>query len=408
MLKSPLVRHAALLWGLMLFMPVGMNYLGATLLLTAIFLDGHLATRFVRLRQHPLWWPGVVFTVWILLVLALQPVYFPETPSNLFHSLRIVLTLTLALALTRDETIWALRGLLGATAISVTVIGVHLLVGLPPWKGWLSLIHHDGNKAVSNALLFSYLAASSMMIAASCSGWARYAALAFAVLLMGALAWSLPSRTAMLIIVLTLLAASIHQWRAQRVKLIAASAAMVLVCTLAWLSAPALPALRDRLVQGVAELKQAQAGEINSGSWGIRFYMVRQTSEMMLEKPWTGWGIGSWNNQWKSRMPPQVWGFNMPHNDFLWAGAQAGIPGALALLTIVLSGVLQCWRRRDLTGRLGMMVALTLLLASTTNSAMRDAAIGLSLVWVVGLILRLAAEPDDAAKDVIPRRSDLN
>ena len=405
MLKPTLVRHAALLWGLMLFMPVGMNYLGAVLLLAALLLDGRLASRYARLRQHPLWWPGLAFTGWTLLVLGLQPVYFPETPSNLFHGLRIVLTLALALALTREETVWALRGFLGAAALSLTVIAVHLAVGLPPWEGWLSLIRHDGNKAVSNALLLAFLAASSLVTAVSRPGRARFGALAFALVLVAALAWSLPSRTALLIIVLTVLAASVHQWRARRLQLAAALTTTVLVTTLAL---TALPAVRDRLAQGVTELQQAQAGEVSKASWGIRFHMLRQTSQMVRDKPWTGWGIGSWNSQWKQRMPPESWGFNMPHNDFLWAGAQAGLPGMLALLALVLAGVRQGWRRRDLTGRLGMVAALTLLLAASTNSAMRDAAIGLSLVWVVGLVLRLAAEPDDAVAAVIPLRSSLD
>jgi O-antigen ligase len=243
------------------------------------------------------------------------------------------------------------------------------------------------------------------MVAASRTGRARWGALALALLLACALAWSLPSRTALLIIVFTVLAASVHQWRAHRIKLAAALAVTVLGSALAL---AALPAVRERLALGVTELQQAQAGEISKASWGIRFHMLRQTSRMVQDRPWTGWGIGSWNSQWKQRMPPESWGFNMPHNDFLWAGAQAGLPGSLALLALVLAGVRQGWRRRDLTGRLGMVAGLTLLLAASTNSAMRDAAIGLSLVWVVGLVLRLAAEPDDAVTEVIARRSGLD
>lgn len=399
MVKLPLVRHAALFWGLMLFMPVGMNYLAAVLLMIALLLDGQPGVRWRRVRSHPLWWPTLVFTGWTLLVLALQPAWFPETPSNLFHSLRISATLALALALSRDEAVASLKGFLAGGAVALGLVAVHLMVGLPLWEAWAGLIRHDGNKAVSNAVLFAFLAGSLLAVAAAHAGRVRWAALAGAGALTGALILVLPSRTAMLIVVAAVFAASAHRWRGHPWRLGSALLATVLAAAL---GLAALPGVRDRVLHGVAELRLAQAGDISKASWGIRYHMLVQTSRMVQERPWTGWGIGSWNTQWKQRMPPQSWAFNMPHNDFLWAGAQAGVPGTLALLTLVLSGVRLGWRRRDLTGRLGLLAGLTLLMAASTNSAMRDAAIGLSLLWLVGLVMRLQTEPVDLVSAVLP------
>ncbi|RYY94547.1 MAG: hypothetical protein EOO24_24535, partial [Comamonadaceae bacterium] len=103
-----LTRAAACLWGAVVFMPVGLNYLGFFLLLLAMLLAGDLRERLSRLRAHPMWWPLVALTAWQVLVLALRP-HYPETGQNLVHGLRISLTVALALALRRDEAVWALR-----------------------------------------------------------------------------------------------------------------------------------------------------------------------------------------------------------------------------------------------------------------------------------------------------------
>ena len=92
-------------------------------------------------------------------------------------------------------------------------------------------------------------------------------------------------------------------------------------------------------------------------------------------------------------MPPSIADLNMPHDDLLWMGAQAGVPGALSWLAIMLAACLAGWRRQDMAGRMAFVAALTLLFSALVNSATRDATIGLSLLWVVGLYLRLSAEP---------------
>jgi O-antigen ligase len=125
---------------------------------------------------------------------------------------------------------------------------------------------------------------------------------------------------------------------------------------------------------------------------------------MMLDKPLTGWGIGAWNTLWHARGPALLHDYNMPHDGFLWLGAQAGIPGCLTLLAILLTSVWFCWRRPDVTGRLGLVALLMLLLATSVHSAMRDAQIGLALPWIAFIYLRLVQEPGSSWRDVLPAR----
>ncbi|MGH6627758.1 MAG: O-antigen ligase family protein [Burkholderiaceae bacterium] len=385
-------RCAALFWGLVVFMPVGVNYLAFFALLACMLAQGDWPERIQRLRGHRMWWPAVFFMAWTLLVLAVQPTY-PETPSNLWHGLRIVATLALALALKRDEAMWALRGFWIAAIVSLAIVGLHHLVGLPDWPLWANLLRMSGNKSISNAVLFSLVAASALAVSLERGGWIRPACVALAVALMAVVTWALPSRTSLLIILITLAASFIHLWRSRKLQLATALMAAGLAASVAAMN---IPAVQQRFAQGLGEIKQAQEGDVSPVSWGVRVNMYQHTAQMMLERPLLGWGVGSWNQQWKQRVPAQIADFNMPHNDFLWMGAQAGLPGALALLALVLAGMQRGWSRTDLRGRLAFAASLTLLLATSFNSAMRDAAIGLSVLWVVGLYLRMAEEQQPA------------
>jgi O-antigen ligase len=117
-----------------------------------------------------------------------------------------------------------------------------------------------------------------------------------------------------------------------------------------------------------------------------------------------GWGIGGWTEQWHLRGPKLLADYNMPHNDFLWMGSQAGIPGSLSLLAIILTALWVAWRRNDLAGCRAFAAILIMLIATSLNSALRDAQIGLSLLWVTMVYLRLAQEPGDAWRELVPRR----
>jgi O-antigen ligase len=96
----------------------------------------------------------------------------------------------------------------------------------------------------------------------------------------------------------------------------------------------------------------------------------------------------------------------MPHNDFLWVGSQGGLPALLSLLLIMVTAVWQAWKRPDIAGRYALAATLIALIASSVNSALRDAQIGLALLWIAMVYLRLAQERLDPApwRDVLPRR----
>ncbi|MDM0017191.1 O-antigen ligase family protein [Variovorax saccharolyticus] len=407
MQRSHIVRPAAMFWGLTVFMPVGVTYLSALLLMVALLAAGGWRERAVRLRGNPMWWPVMAYVVWTLVILAIGP-HYPETASNLVHGLRIAATVLMALALTREEAVWAVRGFWIMGLVNIVMIALYYTVGFPmlePWRGVLILI---GNKSISNALLFTIMAATATVYGLKAltghRPWRALAAFALVPAVMAIITFTLPSRTSLLALLLVIPAACVHQWRRQlKVLAVVMMVGGAIAIGVLWNS----PVVQQKFAVGIQEIEAAQAGEISEASWVVRYYMYRDTARMIIDRPFDGWGIGGWTEQWHLRGPKLLDYKNMPHNDFLWMGAQGGVPGALSLLVIVLASVWIAWRRDDLAGRQAFVATLVLLIATSVNSALRDAQIGLALLWVAMVYLRLAQEPGDSWRGLLPslRRS---
>ena len=406
-MRSSIVGPVAMFWGLAVFAPVGVNYVAALLLLVALLAAGGLRERAARVRASPLWWPIVAYVAWTLVILAIGP-HYPQTPSNLWHGMRIALTMLMALALGRDEAIWAVRGFFVAALASQAMVLLYRTVGFPIWRLWHATLEVDGNKSINNALLFTLFGAT-----AAVAGLAQFgergahrpgrALAAFALTAVAGLvitAW-LTSRTSLLALLVAVPAACVHQWRRQLRTL---AVALMIGTAVAGVALWQSPQVQQKVALGLQEIEAAQGGAVSEGSWVVRFYMYRDTTRMVLDRPFTGWGIGGWTEQWHARGPALLADYNMPHNDFLWMGAQAGFPGALVLLAILLTGLWQGWRRPDLAGRLGFIAMIAMTIATSVNSAMRDAQIGLGMLWVTFVYLRLAHEPGAPWDDLLPAR----
>ena len=397
------VPAAAALWGAVVFFPVGVNYLAFVLLGLAFLARGwrdrdgdtSLGARARRIRAHPLFWPLALFAAWTLLAVLLGP-HYPETPSNAFHGARIVATLACALALTRRELDRAIGGFLFGLAVSAAIVGLHHAVGMPDpqlWGGltvWSNLLQVIGNKSISNAVLFAFAGSAALACAVDARGARRAAYLLAYALALATVVWALPSRTGVVILVAAVPVLAIHRFRGSWRRMLAVSiGSLALLASLV----AAIPAARDRLDQGWAELQGALAGEVARTSWGLRLNMYRHSADMVVERPLLGWGVGGWNDQWRRRAPESIADMNMPHNDFLWMGAQTGVVGMLAVAALVFATVGRIAARRDRIGRLGAVATLCWLVAISANSAMRDGVIGLSMLWIVGLVLRMQTEP---------------
>jgi O-antigen ligase len=385
--RTRLVAWAAGFWGLVLFFPVGMNYLALLLLLLAVLVGGGLGQRVARVRNHALWWPVVVLLVVMALALVFQDKIYRETPSNLWHGGRIVLTLLLGLSLTGQEARVALMASAVSFATVLLLLAAFYLGVVPDQEWWRHLTHPGTNKSIAASIFFSLLAAVAWAIVLTSSGYRQATGLMVLGVAVVVIVLALGKRTAILGVLVAVLVIAFHQWRAKRLYLVASVLAVFVIAFSAY---SAIPKLQAGLLKGVSEVQSALDGKVEQTSWNIRIQMIRHTSDMIAERPITGWGIGAWNEQWRARAPDILDSYNMPHNDLLWMGAQAGVPGAIAWLAVMLAAFWAGWRIPTWQGRAACAMAAVALFSSLVNNGTRDAEIGLPMLWLLGVALAYA------------------
>lgn len=373
----------AMLWGACLLIPIGMQYLCLFLLVLLMILSGRFKSSWLRYRQERFFLTAVLAFIGItFLTLLTQDRYYPETPANLWHGLRIIITLIVALSLKPEEAMSVFKAaVIGITVISVVVILNRL--------GWLGLIHPKlpkyvpkGNEWITMSVLLSAVSVWSLAYCLQRAVLIRWALLlGLGALLMVVLV--MDQRTAWVTLVLGIGAIFLATWRKYPQRLLAASLSLCALVAIAWMT---IPQVREKFELGMLEVEQSmnQKNVHSAGSMVIRYHMYSKTAQMIQDKPLTGWGIGGWTTQWKARIDPILHGSNMPHNDFLWMGAQSGLPGAFIWLALMFSLAWLGWKQRTPEGHLAFAFAGMALVNALVNSGTRDAAMGLPLLFMVG------------------------
>lgn len=371
-------------WGAVLLLPVGMNYLGLVLLTCGVVAGGRYSERYQRMRSSGIFWPVLAFVAWTLLALILQQKIYAETPGNLSHGSRIALTLLLASSLSSEEAKNAIKGMSIAFGCVLIWLAGYYTGFFPFTEFWAHFTHPTTNKSISASILFSFAAAVSIAMALHQHKWARFGAILTFAICVIVIVVVLGKRTAIVGIFIGIIAITLHQWRGNLFKFAGGILALTILAASTY---SFVPTLQNRIDQGVLEVQGALDGKVSLESWNVRIQMIRHTTDMMLEKPALGWGIGSWNTQWRGRAPEIMKDYNMPHNDFLWMGAQAGIPGALAWLAIFLAACCRGWQTHTISGQVVFAIALMALFSSLVNNGTRDAGLGLPILFILGVTL---------------------
>jgi O-antigen ligase len=385
--RSP-IALAAFLWGLSGFFPVGMSYLAAALLITSLLVwrkSDPLLNRWKRIRQHSIFWALVFFLGWTTLVYLLQT-HYTETPSNLFHIVRIACTIVVILSLKQHEALAGIAGWLTGCLLTLLVIYTNLWVTLPHIVGIKDMLQMYGNKSISIAILLSVFASCALMYAIDTErdllGRLGFIPILFIIPI---LIWLLPSRTSLILIAVSVFFGLLHRFLRKPAVLLPSVVALFL---LGWGTAQ-VPEVQTRFAVGIAELQKSSARgfvadqSLTNSSWGMRYLHYTHTFNMVVEKPVMGWGIGAWNDQWKKRTPPELHASNMPHNEFLWMGSQAGVMGIVSLVALVLALYWSVLCRRNTAATASLTATTGMFVAMSFNSALRDAQIGMSVLFVV-------------------------
>jgi O-antigen ligase len=153
------------------------------------------------------------------------------------------------------------------------------------------------------------------------------------------------------------------------------------------------PHFRDRASAVVSEARAYSQGDPAPTSSGVRLNYWQRSVEAIAQRPLTGYGVGSWNTEYRrlqgSQLRADAMNVRNPHQEYLLWGVQMGL-GGIALLLVFLATL---WRdasrfgpaERDAAQSLVVVLAVVCLF----NSALFDALIGDYFCVLLGLLLAL-------------------
>ena len=148
---------------------------------------------------------------------------------------------------------------------------------------------------------------------------------------------------------------------------------------------------QDRMRLGLAETIDYAQRDDKSTSIGLRLNFWHRSVQAIAERPLTGYGVGSWRQQFLRLEGPGASLGNSPrsnpHQEFLQWGVQLGLPG-IALVVALMVCLLRDARAFDRPARLAMQsVVAVFTVACLFNSALFDALIGDYFCLTLGLML---------------------
>ncbi len=384
--QKRLVAQIAFWWGLLAFLPVGVNYLGLFALSGAVVWRGDGAVRWARLKDSLLYPALLFFGVWTLWIVAWQDTWYDRSGSNLWHQARIFLTIALAASLTTTEAKSAIKGFMWGSSLVLMLVVAHHAHLIPMHSFWEHLIISGTNKTIGASVLLSLAAGVLMAHMLTSTGQSRLLSLIALITLLVIVTMGLSKRTGIITSLMAMGLVIVHMWRSHPWRWLVALVSMLVIVMLTWYTSPELQA---KFHQGIQEVQEGIAGAVKVESWNVRIHMIKHTWEMMAERPYMGWGVGAWNTQWQQRVPVEIGGFNMPHNDALWMGAQAGVLGAFSWLFLMLSPLGLAWKARSWMGAAATAGICVATFASLVNNGTRDATIGLPMLWMMGVLISL-------------------
>jgi O-antigen ligase len=390
---SRVLRLAAFVWGYCAFFPVGVMYLNLALMLLALAFQPDLARRMTQLRRSVVFWPILLVLAWTIFAAVLGP-WLPDTVTRLFHAARVALVLCMGLLLAPSEARAGLAGFLAGAAVAALVVAVHHVWGLPNWAIWSSLLASRNNFSSGNMITMA--TASGVCFFLGLGGRLGRSdgrlALALALALALTVAFHAVSRNSQLLLAVLLLGAVFCSFRSQRAVLVGVLAVLAVAASLWHFS----KTIHTRFSELADDLQSAAMGVSYASSGGVRWRMYQEAVQGMLDHPLFGTGVGSWLPHWRSvwlglavDLPAdirlQFSEINNPHNDFLLAGMETGVLGLVLLAWLLVRFIRHGWLQHSAAGGTTAILGISLFATALVNAPFRDAALGMTLLWLLGV-----------------------
>jgi O-antigen ligase len=272
---------------------------------------------------------------------------------------------------------------------AIGVAGMYMAHGvgvLPDTALTTHIVFYKGNKSISLALMLTLGAGLCIHLALGRPrlGWPWLAGTA---LIMAALAWQSPNRTALLLLPVLCVATVLFRLRSLRASVLSATAVLV-VAIIAYFASPLL---RDRFGEGLQSVTRYDTEEGRNTSWGARALMIRETLGMVTERPLLGHGAGAWLKKWQERVTDEeLRNYVTPHNEPLLIASQVGLVGLGLFLVYWLALVRRAWQAGPMRGTPALTMLAGVALASLANVVLRDSVFALPLLFTLGLALAAA------------------
>jgi len=386
------VSYVALSWGFCAYFPVGLMYLHLLVMLVALGVSANLADRMRCLRQTPFVAPIACLLAWTVLVVLVGD-WYPDTGTRLFHIGRVSLVLCLALMLTPTEARMAFGGFMLGSIVAALIVALHHVVGLPDWAIWKSLLSVRGNFSSGNMITMATASGILFFLAMRRKADARerWLALLAALALGATVAFHSVSRNSQLLLVLLAMASVLYRFRTLQASVAGVLLALALGGALWQFS----PNIQTRFAEVGRNLQAAESDGNYSTGVGVRWRMYQEAIAGMAESPVFGTGLGSWLPRWRSVAKPLDKGLdpdapnrfsevNNPHNEFLLAGMETGVVGMLLVVWLLSLFVVNAWQRQSTFGGITLVMGTSLVMTALVNAPLRDAALGMTLLWLLG------------------------
>lgn len=398
--RQKFLTGVAFSWGVCAYFPIGVMYLNLLVMLTAVAIWPEGKQALHRVRQHAVMLPLVLLLAWTL-VAAVAGGWFPDTGTRLFHTFRVALVLCLGMMLTPDRARVAFLGFLLGSVTAAMIVAVHHVWGLPQWELWASLLVSRNNFSSGNMITMATAAGICLVVGIGrhVQRGTRWLVLALFAALALTVALHSISRNAQLLLAGLMLIALLHRFRSFK-AVVGGLAAIALLAVMTWQFSPTTSA---RFTAMASELRAATTAQSYSSSVGVRWRMYQEALQGISEHPVLGTGLGSWLPRWRSvwaqlgpSQPPELHAefsqINNPHNDFLLTGMEIGIPGMLLMAWMLGALFWSGWRSRSRSGGVTVILAASITGTALVNAPLRDAALGMTLLWLLGASLALQGD----------------
>ena len=218
---------------------------------------------------------------------------------------------------------------------------------------------------ITQGIMLSFLVLLCLQrLRASGTGWQRWVWSAGALLAIGAVAYLLNGRTGYVALLAGLLGYGLFALPRKWLALAFTSSQRV---------QERYVLAKQETQQVFQELQQGQTPTFSS--IGARWYMWLKTTEIIRDKPITGWGLGSHGIQWCERNPQPEWcyvGRYTPHNQFLFFASELGLLGVIWFIGLFFILARAGWKnpamRPLMMGFLGIFLIDSLFNASLWNA----------------------------------------